>query len=103
MNGSIGVPAPAVARRQVRRWVRTNVARTPVDAAVTLVFGSLAVYIGFGLLRYVLVTGRWEVVRVNLTLLLVGRYPTDELWRVAAAGRAPGGCVSSSDGSGRSS
>ena len=85
MNGSIGVPAPAVARRQVRRWVRTNVARTPVDAAVTLVFGSLAVYIGFGLLRYVLVTGRWEVVRVNLTLLLVGRYPTDELWRVATA------------------
>ena len=37
------------------------------------------------MLRYVLVTGRWEIVRVNLKLLLVGRFPDDELWKVSAA------------------
>ena len=36
-------------------------------------------------IRFVFVTGRWEIVRVNLTLFMVGRYPRDELWRVAVA------------------
>ena len=47
--------------------------------------GAAAVYVAFRLLRYALVTGRWEVVRVNLKLLMVGRFPDDELWKVVAA------------------
>ena len=30
-------------------------------------------------------TGRWEIVRVNLKLFMVGRYPNDELWRISVA------------------
>lgn len=70
---------------RVGRWARRNLFRTPLDAVVTLAFGSLAVYVVVRLLRYALVTGRWEVVRVNLKLLLVGRFPDDELWKVAVA------------------
>ena len=36
-------------------------------------------------LRFVFVTGRWEIVRANLTLFMVGRYPRDELWRVSVS------------------
>ena len=38
----------------------------------------------YRLVRYVFVTGRWEIVRVNLKLFMVGRYPADELWRIAS-------------------
>ena len=33
-------------------------------------------------LRFVFVSGRWDVVQRNLTLFMVGRYPRDELWRI---------------------
>ena len=33
--------------------------------------------------RFVFVTGRWDIVRTNLTLFMVGRYPRDQLWRVS--------------------
>ncbi len=39
----------------------------------------------FRLAQFVFVTGRWDIVRVNLTLFMVGRYPRDELWRVVVA------------------
>ena len=58
-----------------------------LDAIVTVVLGGAALYVAFRMLRYALVTGRWEIVRVNLKLLLVGRFPDDELWKVVAARR----------------
>ena len=76
-----GTPAPA----RARRWLRRNLFRGPVDSIVSVVGGVLAVYLLVRLARFVLVTGRWEVVRVNLKLLMAGRYPTDELDRVAWA------------------
>jgi general L-amino acid transport system permease protein len=66
-------------------WLRRNLFRTPADAVVTVVAGSVAVFALLRLARFVLVTGRWDVVRTNLKLLLVGRYPTAHLPRVAVA------------------
>jgi general L-amino acid transport system permease protein len=70
---------------RARRWARRHLFRTWVDAILTVVLGGAAVYVTFRLVRYALVTGRWEIVRVNLKLLLVGRFPDDELWKVVAA------------------
>jgi general L-amino acid transport system permease protein len=67
------------------QWARRNLFRGPVDAVVTIVLGAAAIYVAFRLLRYALVTGRWEIVRVNLKLLLVGRFPDDELSKVVIA------------------
>jgi general L-amino acid transport system permease protein len=72
-------------RVAARTWLRRNLFRTPVDAVITIVLGAVAVYVAFRLLRYALVTGRWEIVRLNLKLLLVGRFPDDELSNVVAA------------------
>jgi len=68
-----------------RIWLRRNLFRTRFDSAVTVAVGLLVAYTLFRLVRFVLVTGRWEVVRVNLKLLLVGRYPNVHLPRVAVA------------------
>jgi general L-amino acid transport system permease protein len=73
------IPVPA------RVWVKRNLFRSPLDGVVTVVGGLLAAYLLYRLARFVLVTGRWDVVRQNLKLLLVGRYPTVHLPRVSVA------------------
>jgi general L-amino acid transport system permease protein len=79
-------PASPLGRRAVAgRWLRRNLFRGPLDGLVSVVGGVLAVYVVFRLVRFVLVTGRWEVVRVNLKLLMVGRYPDGDLDRIAVA------------------
>ena len=66
-------------------WVRRNLFRSRVDGLVTIVAGVVVGYVAYRLIRFVFVTGRWEIVRVNLKLFMVGRYPSDELWRIAVA------------------
>src|SRR5829696_1499855 len=63
-------------------WIRRNLFRSPVDGLVTILAGAVVGYVLFRLLRYVFVTGRWEIVRVNLKLFMVGPYPDDQLWRI---------------------
>ena len=72
-----------------RVWARRNLFRTWYDAIITVIFGGAAIYVVYRMLRYVLITGRWEIVRVNLKLLLVGRFPDDELWKVVRRYRGP--------------
>ena len=55
----------------------------PTDTVVTVVAALVVGYSSYRLGRFVFVTGRWDIVRVNLTLLMVGRFPT----RRAVAGR----------------
>jgi general L-amino acid transport system permease protein len=70
---------------RVARWLRRHLFRTPVDAVVTIVGGALALYGLYRLVRFVFVTGRWDVVRDNLKLFMVGRYPTIHLPRVSVS------------------
>lgn len=60
-------------------WIRKNLFRTPLDGIVTVVFGATALYLVFRTLLFVFVNARWEIVRVNLKLLLVGRWPVEEM------------------------
>ncbi len=66
-------------------WARRNLFRSPVDAVVTVLSSLVVLYVVYRLARYVFVTGRWEIVRVNLKLFMVGRYPIAELWRISVA------------------
>jgi general L-amino acid transport system permease protein len=67
----------------VRIWLRRNLFRTPVDGVVTVVFGALSLFVVWRLVRFVLVTGRWDIVRVNLRLLMIGRFPEAHVLRLA--------------------
>jgi general L-amino acid transport system permease protein len=52
---------------------------------VTVTSAVVIAYLLYRVVRFVLVTGRWEIVRVNLKLLMVGRYPDVHLPRVAVS------------------
>ena len=66
-------------------WARRHLFRTVGDSIITVI---AAVVLGYGVYRFanfLFVTGRWEIVRVNLSLFMVGLYDRDELWRPALA------------------
>ena len=88
MTETMAVPPPEPPRPPTSGpgdWVRRNLFRSPIDGAVTIVAGAVVAYVVFRLARFVFVTGRWDIVRDNLKLFTVGRYPDDQLWRVAVA------------------
>lgn len=63
-------------------WMRRNLFSTWYNTLLTF----LAVGIIYAVLRpaieWVFFTARWEVVQVNLRLLMTGTYPQGQLWRV---------------------
>jgi general L-amino acid transport system permease protein len=68
-----------------RQWVHANLFAGWFNSALTIVFGALLGWLAFRLARFVLVSADWEVVRRNLRLFMVGRFPTEELWRLWTA------------------
>ena len=63
-------------------WIRRNLFRTWWDGVLTVGFGALAVWVGWTLVEFIFITGRWEIIEVNLKLLLVGQFPAESLWMV---------------------
>ena len=76
---------PPEARLTPRQWVRANLFATRAGSVLTVVFGLLVAYVAYRLLWFVLVSSNWEIIRRNLRLFMVGRYPVDEVWRLWAA------------------
>ena len=66
----------------MKLWIRRNLFRTWWDGVLTLAFGALAVWVLWTLAEFIFITGRWEIIEVNLKLLLVGQFPTESLWMV---------------------
>jgi len=79
-------------------WVRRNLFRSVGDSLLTLVFGALALYVLWGVIEFVFITGRWEIIQVNLKLLLVGRFPEELLWLVSGSLMALGFWVAAAGG-----
>jgi general L-amino acid transport system permease protein len=66
--------------------VRDNLLSSPLNVVLTVVFGVIVGWLGFALARWVFVTADWTIVRVNLRLFMVGRFPSDQLWRLWVSG-----------------
>lgn len=67
------------------RWARRNLFRTWGDALLTIVFGGISLYALFRFVLFLFVNARWEIIEVNLKLLMVGRWPSDELMTMAVS------------------
>ena len=68
--------------RRARLWARENLfgsAPNTLLTIVTVVFLAAAVW---GVFRFVFFTAEWEVVDANRRLFFVGRFPSDETWRI---------------------
>jgi general L-amino acid transport system permease protein len=68
-----------------REWARRNLYPSPFSAVLTVVFGLLLAYALYRLAWFALVSSDWEIVRRNLRLFMIGRFPIDEAWRLWAA------------------
>lgn len=76
---------PVAGRRSPSRWARDNLFSTRWNSLLTLLLVPLLALAVYRAGRFVLVDGQWEIIEVNLRLLLVWRFPTDEMWRLWAA------------------
>jgi general L-amino acid transport system permease protein len=81
-------PEPSRPDRRIPpgQWVHENLFSSPFNSVLTIVLGGLLAWAAYRLARFVFVSADWEVVRRNLRLFMVGRFPTDQLWRVWVAG-----------------
>ena len=85
-------------------WIRRNLFRSVTDGILTILSSALLFYVIWQALQFVFVTGRWEIIQVNLKILLVGRFPDELIYllgfsllalvfgisSLAAGGRGPG-------------
>jgi general L-amino acid transport system permease protein len=68
-----------------REWVRQNLFPTPAGSVLTVAFAIVLAYAAYRLASFVLVSSDWEIIRRNLRLFMIGRFPLDEVWRLWAA------------------
>lgn len=62
-------------------WARRNLFSSLGNSLLTVLALALIFALARPALRWVFSTAEWEVVAVNLRLLLVGQYPAAEIWR----------------------
>lgn len=63
-------------------WARRNLFRTPLDGLLSVVFGAISLWLIYKTLSFVFVTGRWDIIRVNLRLMMIGRFPEAHVLRL---------------------
>jgi general L-amino acid transport system permease protein len=56
-------------------WARRNLFRSPLDGLLTIVFGAVSIWLLYKTFSFIFITGRWDIIRVNLRLLMIGRFP----------------------------
>ena len=78
LQAAVSKPPKATAQE----WLKANLFNNWYNSALSVLFVALILYAGFYGLRFLFFTGQWEVVRENLTLFMIGRFPRAEQWRV---------------------
>jgi general L-amino acid transport system permease protein len=63
-------------------WARRNLFRSPVDGVLTVVFGALSLWLIYKTFSFIFITGRWDIIRVNLRLMMIGRFPEAHVLRL---------------------
>ncbi len=76
--------APPDNSQSAGQWVKRNLFNTPLNSVITILFAPIALYLLYRLFRFVFITGRWDAVDRNLELFMIGQYPREERWRIAA-------------------
>lgn len=64
------------------RWVRANLFNNALNSVLTVVFSLLLGFALFRAARFVIVSGRWEIIEANLANYMLGRFTRAEIFRV---------------------
>lgn len=73
---------PPTERNTPAGWMRRNLFSTWFNSLLTLLSLALIIVVLRAVFTWVALEAEWEVVLVNFRLLMTGRYPTGQLWRV---------------------
>jgi general L-amino acid transport system permease protein len=76
---------PAERRLSPSEWLRENLFGSRLDTVLTIVFSVVVAWVVYRLGRFVLLDARWEIVERNITNLMVGGFPRDQLSRLWGA------------------
>ncbi|MBD0333908.1 MAG: amino acid ABC transporter permease [Cyanobacteria bacterium Co-bin13] len=63
-------------------WLQKNLFNSWFNSILTLVLGGILAWALINLVTWALTDARWEVIPANLPLYFVGRYPSDQYWRL---------------------
>ncbi len=74
--------SPPTERLSPFKWAKRNLFSTWLNALLTILTLGLIFILLRSLLAWALTQAQWEVVAVNIRLLLVGQYPADLIWRI---------------------
>jgi general L-amino acid transport system permease protein len=66
-------------------WIRKNLFGTWYDAVLTVIVALIAIPLIFNFINWTVTTARWSVVTENLSTLMKGIYPTDQVGRLVIA------------------
>ena len=77
-------PSASIAppRQTAREWLNTNLFSTRYNTLMTVATTALVLLVIMVIFRWVVFTAEWEAVALNLKLIAVGQYPSDQMWRV---------------------
>jgi len=64
------------------RWLRKNLFNNWYNSLLTIICLLLLFWVGAGTGNWIFHQAQWQVIQVNLHLFLVGRYPSNEYWRI---------------------
>ena len=86
MTTSQQVPAevqPPSTEVGVLGWLRRNLFSSVSSGIATIIAGVILALAIVVIAEWALGEARWGVITTNMRLFLVGRYPVDQIWRVA--------------------
>jgi len=66
-------------------WLRKNLFSTWYNTLLTLLSAAFIYIVLHGIIDWSVRDARWEVVTTNFKVFMIGRYPTEEAWRVVAS------------------
>ncbi|MBS0018410.1 MAG: amino acid ABC transporter permease [Arthrospira sp. SH-MAG29] len=81
-------PQPTLTRqapsqsRDFPQWLRDNLFNTWHNGLFTMAIASFLLWMLIGFVSWARVTAKWEVIPANLHLFIVGRFPSDQYWRL---------------------
>ena len=69
----------------MKAWLKQNLFRSYWDGLMTVVSAVIAIWLVVQIFTFVFITGRWEIVQVNIKLLLIGRFPEEHIGLLLAS------------------
>lgn len=73
---------PLAERPTILGWMRRNLFNNWYNSLLTILAALLVYWAGRGLLAWAFTVAEWQVIAVNLRLLIIGQYPVEQAWRL---------------------